>query len=222
MKDINFINSIRNIYCVARNYGAHATELGNAIPQSPVLFLKSTSSARTLDDNGKIAYPSETFHHELELIVFIGDNFGSGPSDRLTRIAAIGLGIDVTRREVQTRLKQNGLPWTDAKSFRGAAIFTKPILVTAEPLQAACSEWHRQLSFALQINGVPRQNGRTSEMIFDLPTILSHIESSHGLFPGDVVFTGTPSGVGPLKAGDTMRLTMTLGEKQILDESGIF
>lgn len=216
-----FINKIRTIYCIGRNYAAHAKELDNDIPKSPVLFLKSASSARTLTDTGKIAYPLETFHHELELTVFIGKDESSNDSDPFDQVTAIGLGLDVTRRDVQKTLKNSGLPWTEAKSFVGSAVFSRPIPLSHE-ITAYGSEWPTQLAFDLLINGVKRQSGSPKQMIFDLRTLLCHVRKSHGLHAGDVIFTGTPSGVGPLIAGDEIRMVMTLAGQVILDESGVF
>lgn len=120
-------HNIRAIYCIGRNYGAHAKEMGNAVPSSPVVFLKSPSAVRGPGDQGRIAYPDETYHHEIELALRIGSTDSGGTL--LPRVDAVALGRDLTRREVQNRLKKEGLPWTEAKSFVGAAVLSSFIPV---------------------------------------------------------------------------------------------
>ena len=215
-------DSIHAIYCIGRNYGAHAKELGNAIPESPVVFLKSPAAVRGLQESGKIAYPSEIFHHELELVLQIGASIPGSSGDILTRIKAIGLGLDITRREVQNRLKKEGLPWTDAKSFRGSAVLGSFLELPANLSAAQIADMINSASFSLWVNGELRQKGSPCDMIFSCDKLLMTLQTSHGLHHGDLIFTGTPEGVGPLKAGDTIRMQLISGEKVVIDESGVF
>lgn len=218
----SFPSQIHAIYCIGRNYGAHAKELGNAIPESPVVFLKSPAAVRGLQDSGKIAYPSETFHHELELVLQIGPSLTNGSEKILTRIKAFGLGLDITRREVQNRLKKEGLPWTDAKSFRGSAVLTSVAELPRGTDIPSIESTIATSSFSLWVNGELRQKGSPRDMLFPCEKILIALQASHGLHDGDLVFTGTPEGVGPLRAGDTIRMQLTCGKEIVIDESGTF
>jgi fumarylpyruvate hydrolase len=225
---MNQIHAQRAIYCIGRNYGAHAKELGNAIPDSPVVFLKSPAAIRSLQDRGLIAYPTETFHHELELVLKIGpakkanrDFLSNDDVFRLLeRIEAVALGIDLTRREVQNRLKKEGLPWTDAKSFKGSAVLTgfHPLPTGMEP--GEISKLIDSCRFKLWINNELRQEGSPHEMIFPCQKLLSVLQTSHGLHVGDIIFTGTPHGVGPIRIGDRIRMQLFMKEKPVIDESG--
>jgi 2-keto-4-pentenoate hydratase/2-oxohepta-3-ene-1,7-dioic acid hydratase in catechol pathway len=206
--------NIRAIYCIGRNYGAHAKELGNAVPASPVVFLKSPSAVRGVADQGRIAYLDETFHHEIELVLRIGHAEAAG--SLLNRVDAVALGLDLTRREVQNRLKKEGLPWTEAKSFVGAAVLSSFV-----PLDEKTLSTIEDSEFTLWVNGEKRQHGCPRGMIFNLETLLKTIRDSHGLFPGDILFTGTPEGVGPLRPGDHFRMQLTLNGKSLLDEEGV-
>lgn len=213
--------TIRAIYCIGRNFGAHARELGNAIPASPVVFLKSPSAIRSPDETGKIAYPDETFHHEVELVLHIGSSPAEGEKHLLRHVDQIALGLDLTRREVQNRLKKEGLPWTEAKSFKGAAVLSSfvPLIHKGNPtdilarLEAA--------DFTLWVNGERRQHGTPREMTFNLESVLTTINESHGLFPGDIIYTGTPEGVGPLRVGDGFRMELNLDGKRVIHEDGV-
>lgn len=223
MKPVN-IATPRAIYCIGRNYGAHARELGNAVPTSPVVFLKSPSAVRGFEETGRIAYPDETFHHEVELVLRVGPAAqlaSQSPASLLDLVDSVALGLDLTRREVQTRLKKEGLPWTDAKSFKGAAILSGFVPLPASVKGTGRLGLLASSDFTLWINGEKRQHGTPRDMIFDLEKVLGCIDASHGLFPGDLIFTGTPEGVGPLRAGDTMRAQLVMDGTVVLDESGV-
>ncbi|MBD2845007.1 fumarylacetoacetate hydrolase family protein [Paenibacillus sp. IB182496] len=189
------MNAIRNVYGVGRNYRMHAAELGNAVPDSPMLFMKPTHALKPMDGR-VVELPGDegAVHYEAELVVRIGAPYEAGaPADAL--IDGFALGLDLTLREVQEQLKQQRHPWLRAKGFAGSAPLTafRPIQGTA----ALSAEM-----FSLRINGEERQRGHISEMIFNLQTLLDHIGAHYGLGPGDVVYTGTPAGVGELRDGD--------------------
>lgn len=194
-------SAVHNIYCIGRNYEEHAKELGNPVPKGePIVFLKTSSCLRPLS-GGPLAFPDDVFHHEAELVLRIGQHVPMGRSIGWETIDAVSLGLDMTRREIQTGLKAKGLPWTTAKSFAGSAIVA-PFIHTSELGGQTAFE------FTLDINGERKQSGHTNQMIFDVQTILTWLSSFNVLLPGDLVFTGTPSGVGPMRKGDAFTLEL--------------
>ena len=199
--------AVRNVWCIGRNYAAHARELHNAVPtEEPVLFLKASSACRPLSA-GPVAFASESFHHEIEMVLLIGEHVplggleGREPS---SCVRAVGLGLDLTRRGKQTELKKAGLPWTLAKSFAGAALLS-PFAPCDGSFDLA------DVAFELSVNGAVKQSGHVNQMIFDVPFQLRYISSFAPLLPGDLIFTGTPEGVGPLSCGDTVSLRWLRG-----------
>jgi 2-keto-4-pentenoate hydratase/2-oxohepta-3-ene-1,7-dioic acid hydratase in catechol pathway len=193
---------VPTIYGIGRNYAEHAKELGNSVPiGEPVVFLKAPASLRPLG-SGTMAFSGEAFHHEAELVLRIGQTVPVGSKQcGWNVIDAIGLGLDLTRREKQAELKSKGLPWTLAKSFAGAAVVSPLIRLTD------CGE-KRAFRFKLFINDQLKQSGDTNQMIFDVPTIIDFLASFNTLLPGDLIFTGTPSGVGPISRGDKFTLEL--------------
>jgi 2-keto-4-pentenoate hydratase/2-oxohepta-3-ene-1,7-dioic acid hydratase in catechol pathway len=178
---------LATIWCVGRNYAAHAKELGNPVPAEPVIFLKPQSAV--VLDGGTLPLPKDSARvdHEVELVVGLGKG----------KVPVYAVGIDFTARDVQDRLKKEGLPWTLAKARRGFAA-VGPFAVAALPQ-----------TLTLTVNGETRQKGSTQDMLFDVPALLGYLDKTFGLAEGDLVFTGTPPGVGPLKAGD--RIEASLG-----------
>lgn len=188
------------IYCIGKNYAAHVAEMADpVVPRGePVVFLKPWSAR--LDAHGPddapctITLPASAgdVHHEAELVVEVDGRGG---------VARVGLGLDLTDRTRQAVAKAAGLPWATAKGFAGSAPLG-PLLdaSTVGPLDG--------LSFALRVNGEVRQRGETSRMLFPIPRLLAHLDAWFGLVAGDLVFTGTPEGVGPLAAGDALELTL--------------
>lgn len=193
---------VGTIYGIGRNYAEHAKELGNAVPTAePVVFLKASSSIRALT-GGTMAFSSEPLHHEAELVLRIGQTVPLGTKNvGWDCIDAIGLGLDLTRREKQAELKSNGLPWTLAKSFSGASVVSPMLRLT----DCGSLNFFR---FKFFINDVLKQEGDTRQMIFDVPTILSFLTSFNTLIAGDLIFTGTPSGVGPMLKGQSFMLEL--------------
>jgi len=189
---------VQNIWCIGRNYVEHAKELNNPVPdQEPVIFLKSSSAMSPC-----LAFANEVFHHEIELVVMVGQHTPLGSltvGKEYSCVRGFGLGLDLTRRGKQSELKQKGLPWALAKSFGGAAAVT-PLV----PLTESCKL--EEQAFELQVNGQVKQIGHVKDMIFNIPAQLRHINSFVPLLPGDLLFTGTPQGVGPLQEGDVTRL----------------
>ncbi|WP_281886015.1 fumarylacetoacetate hydrolase family protein [Paenibacillus sp. YYML68] len=198
---------IRNIYCVGRNYGLHAAELGNSVPDEPMIFTKPTHAAAAVN-GGDIVLPgtSGAVHYEVELVLYISATYCPGNTAVEQLVDRVGLGIDFTLRDVQETLKRKGYPWLPAKGFRQSAALTETIPFPG--LQQL-----EQLSFALARNGVEVQRGQASEMIFSLQTIVDYVGTRYGLGAGDVIYTGTPAGVGAVGDGDLFELT--LGEQKL-------
>jgi len=203
-------------YCIGRNYAEHARELGNEVPnEEPVIFLKSAAALRPLD-GGDIAFADETFHHEIELVVLVGAQTPLGalaPGGEHAVIAAVGLGLDLTRRGKQTELKKAGLPWTVSKSFAGSALLS--------PMLPAAEVDLDDVSFALQVNGEERQRGHVNQMIFSIAHQLRYLNALTPLLPGDLVFTGTPEGVGPIRKGDALVLRYLSGAATLPSYDGV-
>ncbi|RQO73035.1 isomerase/hydrolase [Aquitalea sp. FJL05] len=190
---------VGNIFCIGRNYAAHVAELGNQLEEEPLVFLKP-SSALTLGGQA-ISLPaySADVHHECELVLLVGRGGRDiAEADALSHIAAYGIGLDLTARDVQSEAKQHGKPWTKAKGFRHAACVSD--FVAAEAVDAG-----KPFTFSLQVNGVIRQRGDTSLMLFPLATIISYLSQVYGLTDGDLIYTGTPQGVAALQPGDVVQ-----------------
>lgn len=197
------------IICIGRNYAKHIEELKNEKPDKPVVFLKPDTAL--LKDNEPFYYPSfsKDVHHELELIVKINKP-GKHIEEKFAPkyYAEIGLGIDFTARDLQSEFKEKGLPWDLAKGFNGAA----PI---SEFRKIEDDEDLSNLDLELKVNGERRQSGNTSSMLFSVDFIISYVSKFIQLKTGDIIFTGTPEGVGPVKSGD--RLEGFLGSQKLLD-----
>ena len=186
------------ILCIGRNYAEHIRELGNETPDAPVIFMKPASSV--IGDGGTIVIPpySHDCHHEAELALLIGREGKNIPEEvALEYVAGYGVAIDLTLRDVQAELKKKGLPWDIAKGFDTACPLSDfvPLDMAGDP---------QDLEIRLRVNGELRQDGSTSMMIHSIPSIVSHMSEIFTLKPGDVILTGTPAGVGPLKSGDTV------------------
>ncbi|KAI4317564.1 hypothetical protein L6164_025427 [Bauhinia variegata] len=191
------------IVAVGRNYAAHAKELGNAVPKEPVLFLKPTSSY--LENGGTIEIPHnvDSLHHEAELAVVIGKKARDVPeSSAMDYVAGYALALDMTARDLQAAAKSAGLPWSLAK---GQDTFT-PI---SSVLPKSMVPDPDNLELWLKVDGEIRQKGSTKDMMFKIPFLVSHISSMMTLFEGDVILTGTPPGVGPVKEGQTIAAGIT-------------
>lgn len=192
---------INNVYCVGRNYALHAAELGNAVPEAPMIFMKPTH-ALVPADGSTVALPGDqgAVHFETELVFRIGKDCISGePADPEKIVDAMALGIDFTLREVQSKLKSEGRPWLPAKGFLRSA------LVTSWRPFPGVRALERE-DFMLLINGERAQRGNSREMIFDLKQLFTFIAANFGLGEGDIVFTGTPAGVAQVRDGDKLEL----------------
>jgi acylpyruvate hydrolase len=195
------------IICVGRNYAAHAAELKNEVPSEPVIFLKPDTAV--LKDNKPFFYPdfSNNIHYEAELVFKI-TRLGKHIQQRFAHkyVTEVTLGIDFTARDIQDELKKKGLPWERAKAFDGSAVLGK-----FKPVTDLNDK--RNIRFRLQRNGHDVQIGESSMMIFDVPKLISYISRYFILKTGDLLFTGTPEGVGKVEKGDT--LTGYLEDEQV-------
>lgn len=199
------------IFCVGRNYAEHAKELGNAIPEAPVIFMKPDTAL--LAPGARFAYPSFTsdLHYEIELVLRIGKTAKNIPAaNALSCVDAITVGIDFTARDVQAGLKSKGLPWEKAKAWDNSAI-----IGDWKPFNADANADGGEILFSLTKNGQKAQSGTTQDMIYSFETLLEHISGYFTLSPGDLVYTGTPAGVGPCLPGDT--LAGFLGDEKLFE-----
>lgn len=185
------------IICIGRNYVAHAEELGNEIPGEPVLFMKPDSAIFRQRDAFYIPDWTDEVHYEAEIVIKI-NRLGKNIEPRFAHkyFQEFTLGIDFTARDVQQKLKTNGLPWEKAKAFDQSAVLGSFLKVKDFNLQ--------NLHFKLRKNGETVQKGDTQLMLFDIPQIIEHCSKYFTLKIGDLLFTGTPKGVGPVKKGDIL------------------
>ena len=191
------------IVCVGRSYAAHAAELGNAIPDRPVLFIKPPSTLISLEEGISWNENWGNCHHECELTLRIDQPLKgeTNPEKALEAIGAVTLGLDLTLRDLQDELKAKGQPWERAKAFDGACVLADWVNLDE------VKDWS-EITFEFAVNDQVRQKGDTSLLIFDIGYLLADISQVFSLEPGDVVMTGTPAGVAALAPGD--QLTMTL------------
>ncbi|WP_028535309.1 fumarylacetoacetate hydrolase family protein [Paludibacterium yongneupense] len=192
---------VSSIYCIGRNYAAHAAEMGSRVEAHPMVFLKPVTA---LLAPGKASLPSfsSDVHHEAELVVLIGKGGVDIPaSSALEHVAGYGIGVDLTARDVQAELKKKGHPWALAKGFRGSAWLSEMVPAASVSDLAA-------LEFNLDVNGVRRQHGVVRDMVFPVPELIAYISSVYGLADGDLIYSGTPEGVGALHLGDRVDLEL--------------
>jgi len=202
---------IRNIYCVGRNYRLHASELGNAVPDSPMLFLKPSHAADAIPDR-ILRLPGDqgAVHYEVEIVLIAGQPYRPGiTADEL--FSHVTVGLDLTLRTVQDVLKAKGQPWLAAKGFRHSAPLGR-----WQPFQGG--EALARVDFGLLVKGKEAQRGNIRDMVFGLQELTDYAGQAYGIGVGDILFTGTPAGVGPLEDGDELAWWLggeTLGEATV-------
>ena len=200
---------VRRIYCVGRNFAEHAREMGAAVPASkaergnPVFFMKPADAVVV---DGVVPYPRGTreLHHEVELVVALGRDAPEGELDADAALALVfgyGVGLDLTRRDLQAAAKAKGLPWDTGKSFDACAV-ASPLLSKAD-VPAIDT-----LGLSLRVNGQLRQQGRFSDLVWDVPDILIELSHLYALKAGDLIYMGTPAGVAALQPGDRYSATL--------------
>ena len=187
------------VVCVGRNYAEHAKELNNPVPSEPLLFIKPASAA--VDLAGGFALPEGRgpVHYEAEIAVLIGKPLSTRPGDEeiLDAISGFGVGLDLTLRELQARLKKHGHPWETAKAFDGACPLSP--FVPGDAVEDLAD-----IGVRLTLNGELRQDGNSRDMLTPILALIRYISGHFSLQPGDVVLTGTPAGVGSLASGDQL------------------
>jgi 2-keto-4-pentenoate hydratase/2-oxohepta-3-ene-1,7-dioic acid hydratase in catechol pathway len=205
LKDKTF--SARRVFCIGRNYVAHIEELGNEMPSEPVIFMKPATSLVPCSQK-KVAYPegTENLHFEAELVILIGKE--GKPADEVDAknyVAGLTAGLDFTMRDVQDDLREQGLSWEISKAFDQSSPIGEFI-----PCSADCDLTN--LKFSCRVNGELRQDGDSSLMIYPITKIIKAVSKYWKLLPGDVIFTGTPAGVGQLKRGDNIEICAPNGK----------
>lgn len=188
------------IFCIGKNYSEHIRELAGTVPEEPVVFMKPASSLVRVGEVVRLPVHGSVVHHEVEAVALIGREGRDIPeSSALEHVAGITLGLDLTLRDVQSKLKNKGLPWELSKAFEQSAPIGAFSPVENFPnLQ--------DIEFSCSVNGCVRQRGNTGEMIYPLVDLISFLSRVWHLVPGDMIFTGTPAGVGPIRSGDTVVL----------------
>ncbi len=215
---------VHRIYCVGRNYAAHAREMGGSDRELPFFFLKPADAALSgsAEQPAHMPYPPLTadLHHEVELVVAIGQGGSHIAAEQAARhIFGYAVGLDMTRRDLQSELRQQGRPWCMAKGFEASAPIG-PIVPAAHgqtpsnarqqhnaqnvPSTTVAMADMAQAEIRLTVNGQLRQQGNTAQMIWSVPEIIAAISRAWVLQPGDLIYTGTPAGVGPVARGDTL------------------
>jgi 2-keto-4-pentenoate hydratase/2-oxohepta-3-ene-1,7-dioic acid hydratase in catechol pathway len=203
IKNSNEAYTIGKIVCVGRNYAAHAKELGNEVPDKPVVFLKPASSV--IYSGEEIVYPSfsQDMHHEVELVLLIGTTVKDADEPTAENaIIGYSVGLDMTLRDVQGELKKKGSPWTIAKCFDTSCVLTE--FISKQDYTLTLNE-----DISLSVNDVKRQHEKLNLMLFKPVQLVQYISSLMILEEGDLIFTGTPAGVGGVKPGDKINASIT-------------
>jgi len=193
---------VGTMYCIGRNYAAHAAEMGASLPADPIVFIKPPAAFR--QDGSTIALPtwSSDVHHEVELVVVIGTASAGITEERAWSIVAgVGVGLDLTARDIQSAAKESGQPWAVAKSWTGSA----PVSTIVPLSSSGTGPWTLECS----VNGHVMQHASTHIMEHSVERLISYLSSVFTLQPGDCIFTGTPDGVGPVGRGNVVTATLS-------------
>ncbi|MCC5878541.1 MAG: fumarylacetoacetate hydrolase family protein [Idiomarina sp.] len=195
------------LVCAGRNYRAHAEELGNEVPDQPMLFIKPASALQSMTKPIQWPQVLGSCHHELELCLLISKHLECpSPKQAMEAVWGYTLGLDLTLRDQQNLLKAKAMPWERAKSFAGSAPMGS--FIPAGEINSV-----RDLQLELQINGGVRQAAETNAMIFNVLELICEASSTFTLQPGDIIMTGTPAGVGSLRRGDELHLQLQGAEQ---------
>jgi fumarylpyruvate hydrolase len=191
---------VHRIYCVGRNYAAHTREMGHDPDREPPFFFQKP--ADVLDpEGGEFPYPDDSndVHYEMELVVAIGTGGSNIPAAQaLDHVFGYGVGLDMTRRDLQNEAKDTGRPWEAGKAFEHSAPCSRiyPVSQVGHPRTGAI--W-------LTVNGETKQQADLADLIWDIPHVIAYLSELFTLQPGDLIYSGTPAGVGPIQRGDVMR-----------------
>ncbi len=193
---------IQNIFCIGRNYAKHIEELNNETPTEPLVFLKPTSALAQKGDSITLPAFSNSVHYEAELVIYIAKGARNLTSEEaLSVIGGYGVGLDLTARDLQDIIKKKGEPWTKCKGFPAAAIVSD--FIPVDKIQDP-----KDIQFTFTQNGKLKQDGNSKMMLYPIAEIISYLSNVYGLSAGDLIYTGTPEGVGQLAAGDRLNLTL--------------
>jgi 2-keto-4-pentenoate hydratase/2-oxohepta-3-ene-1,7-dioic acid hydratase in catechol pathway len=193
-------NTVTRIFCIGMNYVEHIRELGNEVPDMPAVFMKSPLSVVHPGEPIHVPAHGSGFQYEVEVVVKIGKEGRAGNTEEaISFVSGLSLGLDLTLRATQSELRKKGLPWEKCKAFEQSAPLGNFI-----PYDGSFQL--DDISFGCKVNGRIRQQGSTSGMLFNIPTLIVELGKVWLLRPGDVIYTGTPPGIGPLKAGDTIQI----------------
>jgi 2-keto-4-pentenoate hydratase/2-oxohepta-3-ene-1,7-dioic acid hydratase in catechol pathway len=194
--------TVGKIVCIGGNFVEHNKEMGRADKAEALLFLKPSTAIIPGSKVFKIPPFTNEVHHEVEMVVLLGKGGKRiSPQDAPGCIEAVGVGLDMTARDMQRVAKKHGMPWAVPKGFDGAAVLSEFVPFTS-------SIDMNNLSISLKINGTIRQEGNTANMILDPASLISYASRFFTLLPGDLIYTGTPEGVGPVKAGDELEFSL--------------
>jgi 2-keto-4-pentenoate hydratase/2-oxohepta-3-ene-1,7-dioic acid hydratase in catechol pathway len=188
------------LFCIGKNYAKHIREMGDKDPGSPVIFMKPATSL--VPAGQPIVFPrhGRVLHHEAEVVVLIGrEGRPETPAKALEFVRGVSLGLDLTLRDLQSDLKSKGLPWEISKAFDQSAPIGS-FVASTESLELD------DIAFTCRVNGELRQEGNTRDMILSITSLVMEVGRIWQLMPGDLIYTGTPSGVGPLRPGDTVTI----------------
>ncbi len=194
---------IRRVFCVGRNYADHVVEMGgDPDREEPFFFTKPADSVWTQGTNVPFPTRTENLHHEAELVVAVGvEGADIEPAEALDHVMGYAAGVDLTRRDLQAEAKKRGRPWDMAKGFDHSAPMS--------PLQRATEIGHPESGrVRLNVNGQIRQDGDLAQQVWKVPEIVGNLSTYVRLMPGDLIMTGTPAGVGPLQAGDSVTMSI--------------
>lgn len=197
--ETNKVFPVGRVYCVGRNYAEHAREMGHDPDREPPFFFMKPAAA-IVQNGATIPFPQVTqdLHHEIEMVVAIGKGGAEIPEDQaLDHVFGYGVGLDMTRRDIQGEAKKMGRPWEMGKAFDNSAPCTviKPVAMAGHPAKGAI--W-------LKVNGTVKQKGDLAEMIWNVPEMISYLSRLITLRPGDLIYSGTPAGVGKVERGDQL------------------
>ncbi|TNE71957.1 FAA hydrolase family protein [bacterium] len=196
---------VNTIYCIGRNYAEHAKELNNPVPTKPMVFLKPNAAIETENQTVKLPKESNDVHHEVELVLLIGKKGTSIHRDQAWEyISGVGIGIDFTARDIQQKAKDKGHPWTLAKGFDTFA----PV---SEFIPISKIDTAKSFDLKFWVNNELKQHGTTSDMIFSVPELVEYISGFSTIHEGDLIFTGTPEGVGKVSSGDSLKASLNNG-----------
>ena len=209
--------NVHRVFCVGRNYEAHAKEMGQAVDREKPFYFTKSRDAIVLS-GGTIPYPcgTENYHYEMELVVVIGaPAFRVSVQDAMSKVFGYACGLDMTRRDIQLAERAKQLPWDLGKDVENSAVISA--IVPAAQFGAPAKQ-----RIEMRQNGVTKQDGDLSLLIWSVPEIISHLSGFYHLRPGDLIYTGTPAGVGPVQPGDVLEgsiagagdLKITIGARE--------